>query len=350
MMKSMYKIISLILGLSLCIVLLPTGAMAQDSASTSGSGNTSSYFWVDANGNASITFTQTEGTCTELSYTHLIDGILGQEEEWGKYHIFMTCGSTTQIRDWDKTFNGDNFTVYLPHSGIWRIEVIPYTAQEMTDSWTLDTFVEWTSAPIWWISGTNNCSVDTQEPGSSSSHNPVPNPQVPSVWDYPNTGYTVWLKDPYVERIRPQCGPGNEYKVFSSMSGSTSLYKPSQIDWMEARFVSGNWVYVEFSYAGNSRGGWFQQNLFNCSVPWTSIISFDMYSGGLYGTTVKSVTPYNGPGYNYGDYPSCSLSSGESIYALMEYNGWYYCRFYNNHSNNYGQIWLWVPTSSVRLN
>ena len=152
--------------LIICMILLTsmysTEAMAMESAFVHGDGSSSSYFWVDANENASITFTQSEGICSELSYTHLIDGILGQKEEWGKYHILMTNDSTNQVLDWDKTFNGGNFTVYLPYSGVWCIMVIPYTVQEMTDSWTLDIFIKWTVSPSWWISTNTNCMISTQ--------------------------------------------------------------------------------------------------------------------------------------------------------------------------------------------
>ena len=348
-------LLNLILIVFLCASLLPANALAQSSASTSGSGNSSSHFWVDARENASITLKQTKGTCTELCCTRLNDGFLSQEEEWGKYHIYMVYGCLVYTEEWDKAFNEGTFHVSLPLSGTLRIDVVPYTAQEMTCSRNLETFVEWTAAPTWWISDATNCCVTTREPSFFKPDptpfipNPAPNPNI-SVWDYPDIGYTVWLKNPYMERIRPQCGPGNDYKVFASMSGSTRLYKPSQIDWMQAHFVSGSWVYVEFSYSGNMRGGWFPQSLFYCVVPWTRIISFDMRTGGIYGNAERSVIPYNGPGYNYGEYSSCCLSSGDRVFALIEYNGWYYCRFYNNHGNNYGNVWLWVPANSVQIN
>ena len=160
------KWIGILLTLTL---LLGTTAALADRNATSGSAGETVVFYVEAYGQASVSFSQTEGTCQELSYTHLIDGLTGEEEEWGKYHFYVTSptGSTT-VTDWDKTFNGGSFSLSFSRSGVYKVRVVPYTAQEMTDSWTLDRFVSWTRYPQWRISGKNNCAVSASKPGQTT--------------------------------------------------------------------------------------------------------------------------------------------------------------------------------------
>lgn len=150
---------ALILALTACLMVLP--AMA-DAYATGGSGGSTSIFFVESYGNATLTFSQSEGLCYELSYTHAIDGILGNEDEWGKYHIYVeTPGGGSYREDWDKTFGGGSYSLKLNGAGIYRIRVVPYTADEMTASWTLDKFISWTAYPRWWISGQKNCAAKT---------------------------------------------------------------------------------------------------------------------------------------------------------------------------------------------
>lgn len=149
-------LIPLALALLISIAALP--ALAEKNA-TSGSGADTSVFFVESYGNAKVVFNQSEGMCHELSYTHLVDGIQGDEEEWGKYHIYVyTPYGSSYVEDWDKTFNGGSYTLSLNGAGIYRIRVVPYTGSEMTDSWTLDKFISWTTYPRWWISEQRNCS------------------------------------------------------------------------------------------------------------------------------------------------------------------------------------------------
>ncbi len=149
----------------IAVMLFVCAAMAAafaENYATSGNGSDSTCFFVISNGNASVKLRQTEGMCHELSYTHLIDGIQGDEEEWGKYHIYVsTPNGSTYVEDWDKTFNGDSYTVYLSGTGTYLILVVPYTAGEMTESWTLDKFLGWTTEPYWWVDETSNCYTQT---------------------------------------------------------------------------------------------------------------------------------------------------------------------------------------------
>lgn len=165
------KMISMLLAVML--VLTSAATAAADTYALSGDGQKTVTFYAKADGSARILFSQSEGRCEELSYTHLIDGISGVEEEWGKYHFYITYpDGSTRYEDWDKTFNGGSFSISLPRSGNYTIRVIPYTADEMTDSWTLDRFIKWTSQPHWQVTGCENCTVSTKAPSSGGSSAP----------------------------------------------------------------------------------------------------------------------------------------------------------------------------------
>ena len=183
---------------------------------------------------------------------------------------------------------------------------------------------------------------------SSSTHT-VPQPSG-GIWDFPTDTVPLTLTDYSRTYIRPRCGPGSDYKTFASKSDNgTQLYQISSISRIRAHFVSGNWVYVTFNNNSRRSGGFYQKSQFSPDIPWTQIVSYDM-DGGAWGTVTSNVTPHNGPGSEYGDYPSCGLRAGESVRVYMESNGWYFCNFYNDRSNKYGWVWLWVPAGYVRLN
>ena len=112
---------------------------------------------------ATIHFYQDEGLCYEDSYTHYFDGRAGKEEEWGKYHINYKINGRTRCVDWDKTRNGGSFDRYLNETGTYIIWVVPFTAQEMTDSWTLDTFISWNKAPHWWTSDSSGMKITSTQ-------------------------------------------------------------------------------------------------------------------------------------------------------------------------------------------
>ena len=131
-----------IFALLLFVLLLSVSISLADTKYTaSGNGEDTSIFYVQSNGNAKITFKQEEGLCRELSYTHLIDGLQGDEEEWGKYHIYVTkTNGGGSVENWDKTRRGSTYELKLQSAGLYEIKVVPYTAYEMTESWTLDKF------------------------------------------------------------------------------------------------------------------------------------------------------------------------------------------------------------------
>ncbi|MBR3741251.1 MAG: hypothetical protein IKN04_12490 [Clostridia bacterium] len=160
-----------IFALLLFVLLLSVSISLADTKYTaSGNGEDTSIFYVQSNGNAKITFKQEEGLCRELSYTHLIDGLQGDEEEWGKYHIYVTkTNGGGSVENWDKTRRGSTYELKLQSAGLYEIKVVPYTAYEMTESWTLDKFLWWTQPPQWWVDNLINCSV--KEPMSSDTIN-----------------------------------------------------------------------------------------------------------------------------------------------------------------------------------
>ncbi len=167
---------------------------------------------------------------------------------------------------------------------------------------------------------------------------------------FPGGACYLSLRDRSVERIQPQCGPGYGYAVFASMSGSTKLYKPRDITYLLAHFSVGDWVYVEFGYTdGVTRNGFFPKSLFSPDGGWYSVPEYSLGTE-KHGTVTGEVVPRNGPGTNCASYSSCKLYYGDAVHACMESNGWYLCRFYNDHTNNYGDVYLWIPGSMIRWN
>ena len=146
---------------ALCM-LVPIFALRIGSAetvqATSGNGKDTVRFFAESYGNAKIWFRQTEGQCYELSYTHMVDGLQGDEEEWGKYHITVRTPSGYEYtEDWDDTFGNETYVLKLPNAGRYMITVTPFTQSEMTASWLLDKFNGWSRQPSWWIDSCENC-------------------------------------------------------------------------------------------------------------------------------------------------------------------------------------------------
>ncbi len=150
---------ALLVALMMSMIVIPAQA---DKYSTSGDGKETSIFFVESYGNAVLNFSQTQGKCQELTVNALgwYEALTGEKEEWGKYHIYVeTPSGGTYCEDWDKTYNGGSFTLNLNNTGTYMIKVVPYTANEITGSWTVDIFAGWTAYPQWWVSGRSNCSV-----------------------------------------------------------------------------------------------------------------------------------------------------------------------------------------------
>ena len=344
---------------------------------------------------------------------HTIDNFAqnGEESTHGFYRVTVTGGSG--YRDsfiWapsataheENVRTSQDVRVTLPYSGSFTLTVDPLSPKESSYYWRVDTLNYWIRDAGWILSAMDRCSVgraggtvtvycydeNSRQIGSMNKsvsdscyvsppdiggYTAVSGSQFVSLdgsgacsppvlyFYYRKTGgrgglpslpyasYSLSLRDPYAERIRPQCGPGYNYQVFASMNGSTRLYKPRDITFLRACFLTGNWVYLEFGYTdGVRRFGFFEKDLFYCSS-WNSVPEYSL-SAEQAGTVTSSVTPYNGPGTDCGSYSSCSLSAGDRVYACMESDGWYLCRFYNGHGNSYGTVYLWVPGHYIRWN
>lgn len=131
-----------------------------------GNGEESIVFFVRSRGNAWIELCQTKGTCSELSYVKMFSGWAGEAKEWGKYEISVSHAEsgTVEIYQWNDTYYNGSIRLELPYSGNYYVYVRPYTKQEMTDSWWLDSFGDWREPPYWWIDSTSCCTVTNCNP------------------------------------------------------------------------------------------------------------------------------------------------------------------------------------------
>ena len=141
-------------------VFLAACAAAEQFAKSSNTGDTTTFF-VESYGNAVLKLSQDKGVSRRISLSHLTETDSSEEETWGKYHIQIeTPSGGIYTEEWNKP-NADESVceLTLPSAGIYRIQVIPYTAEEMTQAWGWDQFISWTSFPSWKIDGNENCSV-----------------------------------------------------------------------------------------------------------------------------------------------------------------------------------------------
>ena len=137
-------------AICLILVLLCGMASAGTTYSTSGSSADTSIFFAYSYGNAKITLSQQQGRCREQSSSGYSDA-----NAWGKYRIQVTNPSRTNYSEsWDGT---SSYTLSLSNKGYYMIQVIPYSASEMSTDWAAKRFVSWTQDPTWWISARTNC-------------------------------------------------------------------------------------------------------------------------------------------------------------------------------------------------
>ena len=114
---------SRLLGIFVLVLLMcvPAFPAAADTCATSGDGETTVCFYVDSYGSAQVSFTQEVGLCYELSYTHAIDGVLGNEDEWGMYHVYVISpGGSASVYEWNDTFRSGSFSVDISGKGLYR--------------------------------------------------------------------------------------------------------------------------------------------------------------------------------------------------------------------------------------
>ncbi len=178
---------------------------------------------------------------------------------------------------------------------------------------------------------------------------PVPAPAPVTSGDtkpWVEPGVPITLKSLQGDRLQPQTGPGSGYKRFRSVANNGALlYQRGAMFDIYALFTVNDWVYVSFNYTdGQPRMGWFQKGLFNLGsgIPEVQLTSAKT------GIAQSSITPYNGPGTQYGDYTSCRLKAGDNVTIYFEDNGWVFGEFYTT-GNNYGFVQLWMPKSKLDI-
>ena len=187
----------------LCVLVTSFSSVAvAEKYATYGDGVTETVFYVNSDGDASITFQQEKGKCQELSYTKLISGLTGEAEEWGKYHVYYTIDGITYQEDWDSTHFGQSFKLKLNRVGEYTIRVEPYTSSELTESYLLDQFVGWETPPTWWISRQERCVCSAQKASTPSC--PI------------SIEYEIWYQDLNGNRLE------TEHQVWTSGQSSVT--------------------------------------------------------------------------------------------------------------------------------
>ena len=156
---SVLFLLAALFGLMLC-----ADGLAETKQRTYGDDGDTSVFYVISNGNCELYLSQNKGTCYELSYTQLINGLNGEATEWGKYHIYCSklSNATSYHYDWDDTYWNGNYTVNLPESGLYKVEVVPYGRNEM--GYLIDVFNGWKDYPYWWVNGCSGGSYQQENP------------------------------------------------------------------------------------------------------------------------------------------------------------------------------------------
>ena len=156
-MKSWKRGTAIVLCILCC--LLFSSAFSANYA-TYGDASDTTVFYVTSNGNASLEFNQSEGLCYVLSYSFSPDGEFFEEEAWGKYHLLITAPDGRQYsEDWNRTSDGESYTLKLNYSGLYTVQVVPFTEDEMSSSWNRGEFYYWMNVPQWWINAKKNCSA-----------------------------------------------------------------------------------------------------------------------------------------------------------------------------------------------
>ncbi len=153
---------SLILAAVLLLVCVFSVSAFADTDLTSGNAGESFSFYVESYGNASLVFSQVEGSCNYLNYAQSAAGTMGVADAWGMYHIVITApGGNQYTQNWESMNNGSAFTLQLYGAGTYQIQMVPYSSSEISTAWGINRFVRWNTYPVWWVDNTINCTVRT---------------------------------------------------------------------------------------------------------------------------------------------------------------------------------------------
>ena len=114
---------------------------------TYGNGSEVSAFEVKVPyGNGTLRFTQEKGIAVERS---VLNWLTDDNQEWGKYHIYYKVNGIVRCEDWDDSYNSGEFNLYLNETGTYVIWVVPFTNEEINNSYVVDHFERWNKAPKW---------------------------------------------------------------------------------------------------------------------------------------------------------------------------------------------------------
>ena len=147
-----------------------------------GSGEAAAAFSVQSSGGARLTLRQKRGVAREITFNQkkiirpdqtpvpkeskeknqfiVIPASTNIMElgEWGMYRLRITDPSgNVSEKEWASEYDGEEIILSLPKAGLYRIEVIPFTPQQMNASWEMNRFIQWLTWPEWEAADTRNC-------------------------------------------------------------------------------------------------------------------------------------------------------------------------------------------------
>ena len=171
------------LGFFLAVWLICQIPLAfAEAAAPKGTGEAGAVFSVQSSGGARLTLRQERGRCGKITFNMKKIIKPGQTPvpkdskeknqyvfvpastsymeigAWGQYRLIITdpSGKETE-KEWGTGQDGAEITLFLPRAGLYRIRVIPFSQQEMNESWLPDRFVRWIAYPEWEVADTINC-------------------------------------------------------------------------------------------------------------------------------------------------------------------------------------------------
>ncbi len=159
MKKIILKISAFLASALMLLNFFPMAAGSAELNKVMGNTDRPITFYVRSDGQAVIILCQDKGTCYEESLTNMFSGIVGEADQWGKYHIYYEVNGLHFKEEWKRTYLNSTYHLVLQNAGLYKITIVPYTADEMTKSYWTRTFYRWKNVPIWWVEDTLRCTV-----------------------------------------------------------------------------------------------------------------------------------------------------------------------------------------------
>lgn len=166
--------------------------------------------------------------------------------------------------------------------------------------------------------------------------------------DYYQPSYASWPERYYAhystsviplpddERYQSRVGPTGKY-------AGGGAYKTYKIEYCDALFIEGNYVYVELSYTTvGVRRLYFQRSIFEelYDVPQETLTGVDA-------TLLSDTTARFGPGDMYDIFKEAVLDSGTPLKVFFSEDGWVFAEF---HCKKLGTVRGWLPAELVEAN